>query len=117
MDVWSLAPTRSVRQARHDACVDSSDAAVPPTVALVVDRFGNHNVGIVYGWVFAAHMVGAAVAAWAAGVVRDSVGDYAAAFIAAGWIAIIAGLAAMAIQRPQPTDDAPAAQGAGAAAA
>jgi MFS family permease len=77
-------------------------ATVPPTVALVADRFGQHNVGIVYGWVFAAHMVGAAIAAWVAGIVRDSVGDYAYAFVAAGWIAIIAGFAALAIRRPGP---------------
>jgi predicted MFS family arabinose efflux permease len=75
-------------------------ATVPPTVALVADRFGRHNVGIVYGWVFAAHMFGAAIAAWVAGVVREQVGDYAAAFVAAGWIAIIAGFAALAIRRP-----------------
>jgi len=75
-------------------------ATVPPTVALVADRFGRHNVGIVYGWVFAAHMLGAAIAAWAAGIVRESVGDYAAAFVAAGWIAIVAGFAALAIRRP-----------------
>jgi predicted MFS family arabinose efflux permease len=74
-------------------------ATVPPTVALVADRFGRHNVGIVYGWVFAAHMMGAAIAAWAAGVVREGVGDYAAAFVAAGWIAIIAGFAALGIRR------------------
>jgi sugar phosphate permease len=80
-------------------------ATVPPTVALVADRFGHHNVGIVYGWVFAAHMFGAAIAAWVAGVVRDSVGDYAIAFVAAGWIAIIAGLAAMAIRRKEPAED------------
>jgi MFS family permease len=41
-------------------------ATVPPTVALVADRFGQRNVGIVYGSVFAAHMVGAAIAAWVA---------------------------------------------------
>jgi len=75
-------------------------ATVPPTVALVADRFGSRNVGIVYGWVFAAHMIGAAIAAWVAGVVRESVGDYATAFVAAGWIAIIAGFAAMAIRKP-----------------
>lgn len=75
-------------------------ATVPPTVALVADRFGQRNVGVVYGWVFASHMIGAAIAAWAAGVVRDSVGDYAAAFVAAGWIAIIAGFAALGIKRP-----------------
>jgi predicted MFS family arabinose efflux permease len=77
-------------------------ATVPPTVALVADRFGRHNVGIVYGWVFAAHMFGAAIAAWVAGIVREHVGDYAAAFVAAGWIAIIAGFAALAIRRPSP---------------
>jgi MFS family permease len=80
-------------------------ATVPPTVALAADRFGAHNVGVVYGWVFAAHMLGAAIAAWVAGVVRESVGDYAAAFVAAGWIAIVAGFAALMIRR---TEQAPA---------
>ena len=77
-------------------------ATVPPTVALAADRFGRHNVGVIYGWIFAAHMFGAAVAAWAAGVVRENVGDYAAAFVAAGWIAIIAGFAALGIRRERP---------------
>jgi predicted MFS family arabinose efflux permease len=77
-------------------------ATVPPTVALAADRFGAHNVGIVYGWIFAAHMLGAAIAAWVAGVVRESVGDYAAAFVAAGWIAIVAGFAALMIRRREP---------------
>jgi sugar phosphate permease len=74
-------------------------ATVPPTVALCADAFGRRNVAVVYGWVFAAHMFGAALAAWVAGVVRESVGDYAAAFIAAGWIAIVAGFAALGIGR------------------
>jgi MFS family permease len=76
-------------------------ATVPPTVALVADRFGRRNVGAVYGWVFASHMLGAAIVAWVAGVVREHVGDYAAAFVAAGWIAIIAGFAALAIRKPE----------------
>ena len=77
-------------------------ATVPPTVALCADAFGRRNVGIVYGWVFAAHMFGAAIAAWTAGVVRENVGDYAAAFVAAGWIAIVAGFAALGIRRTRP---------------
>jgi sugar phosphate permease len=77
-------------------------ATVPPTVALCADRFGRRNVGVVYGWVFASHMFGAAIAAWVAGVVRENVGDYAAAFVAAGWIAIIAGFAALAIRKERP---------------
>ncbi|HEX2469477.1 MAG TPA: MFS transporter [Candidatus Limnocylindrales bacterium] len=82
-------------------------ATVPPTVALVADRFGQHNVGVVYGWVFASHMVGAAIAAWVAGIVRENVGDYAVAFVAAGWIAIVAGFAALAIRRTSPDSDIP----------
>ena len=90
-------------------------ATVPPTVALVADAFGRQNVGIVYGWVFAAHQLGAAVAAWVAGVVRENVGEYTVAFIAAGWIAIIAGFAALGIRRHRPaTPAAPVATGAGA---
>src|SRR5262245_23727299 len=77
-------------------------ATVPPTVALCADAFGRRNVGIVYGWVFAAHMFGAAIAAWTAGLVRENVGDYAAAFVAAGWIAIVAGFATLGIRRTRP---------------
>ena len=52
-------------------------------------------------------MVGAAIAAWAAGIVREGVGDYAVAFVAAGWIAIVAGFAALAIRRKGPDADVP----------
>jgi predicted MFS family arabinose efflux permease len=84
-------------------------ATVPPTVALVADTFGRRNVGIVYGWVYFAHMVGAAIAAEVAGLVRDNVGSYALAFFAAGWIAGAAGVAALVIRRNRP-EPAPAAQ-------
>ena len=77
-------------------------ATVPPTVALVADTFGRRNVGIVYGWVYFAHMVGAAIAAEVAGIVRDNVGSYALAFFAAGWIAVAAGVAALVIRRNRP---------------
>lgn len=77
-------------------------ATVPPTVALVADTFGRRNVGPVYGWVYFAHMLGAAIAAVAAGVVRDNAGSYAVAFIAAGWLAMAAGIAALAIRRKVP---------------
>jgi sugar phosphate permease len=76
-------------------------ATVPPTVALIADTFGRRNVGILYGWVYFAHMVGAAIAAEAAGVIRDDVGSYAIAFIAAGWLAVAAGVAALVIRRPR----------------
>ena len=78
-------------------------ATVPPTIALAADTFGRRNVGVVYGWIFAAHQVGAAVAAWAAGLARDSLGDYVLAFYLAGAMAMLAGLMALTIRRsPQP---------------
>jgi len=40
-------------------------ATVPPTVALTADTFGRRNLGVVYGWVFASHQLGAAAAATA----------------------------------------------------
>jgi MFS family permease len=74
-------------------------ATVPPTVALAADRFGRHNVGVVYGWIFAAHMFGAAAAAFLAGLTRDIVGDYAIAILVAGFMAVAAGVVALSIQR------------------
>lgn len=59
-------------------------ATVPPTVALCRQHFGLERSGIVFGWVFASHMVGAGVAASVGGVIRTSTGDYAAAWFAAG---------------------------------
>lgn len=74
-------------------------ATVPPTVSLVADSFGRRNVGTVFGWVFCAHQVGAALAAWIGGVARQMAGDYALAFVAAGVLAVMAGMLALRIQR------------------
>ena len=74
-------------------------ATVPPTVALTADRFGRNNVGVVYGWIFAAHMFGGAMAAVFAGAIRDTFGDYLVAFLVAGSLAIAGGLMALRIRR------------------
>jgi predicted MFS family arabinose efflux permease len=74
-------------------------ATVPPTVALVADRFGRMNVGAVFGWVFFSHQVGAALASYLGGVARDSLGDYTVAFLAAGVLALLAALMASRINR------------------
>ncbi|MEZ4631554.1 MAG: MFS transporter [Deinococcales bacterium] len=74
-------------------------ATVPPTVALAADRFGRANVGVVYGWIFAAHQVGAAVSAWLAGLARDNFGDYVAAFYVAGVMAVLGGVMALIIRQ------------------
>jgi sugar phosphate permease len=78
-------------------------ATVPPTVALVADRFGRANVGAVFGWVFFAHQVGAALASFLGGVTRDSLGDYTAAFLGAGVLAILASLMVLVIRREDAT--------------
>jgi MFS family permease len=77
-------------------------ATVPPTVALTAELFGRESVGIVFGWIFAAHMAGAAVAAWAAGAARTWFGGYGWAFGASGLLCLFAvGLVAQ-IARPAP---------------
>ena len=45
-------------------------ATVPPTVKLTADRFGREKAGLVFGWVFAGHQIGAAFAAYGAGLTR-----------------------------------------------
>jgi hypothetical protein len=59
-------------------------ATVPPTVALTADLFGRQNVGVVYGWIYAAHMLGAAILAQVAAIIRDQAGDYTLAYLTAG---------------------------------
>jgi MFS family permease len=77
-------------------------ATVPPTVALTAEIFGRESVGIVFGWIFAAHMAGAAVAAWGAGAVRTWFGGYGWAFGTSGLLCLFAvGLVAQ-ITRPAP---------------
>jgi MFS family permease len=69
-------------------------ATVPPTVALCREYFGADGP-VVFGWVFASHQVGAAIAATAAGVVRDQLGNYALAWYVAGGLSI--GAAALSL--------------------
>jgi MFS family permease len=76
-------------------------ATVPPTVALTADVFGRHNVGIVYGWIYAAHMLGAAILAQVAAIIRDAAGDYTIAYLTAGWMAVAAGVVVLALRRSQ----------------
>ena len=65
-------------------------ATVPPTIAITAQTFGRANVGVVFGWVFGAHQLGAAVAAWGAGAARTWFGDYQAAFITGGLLSLLA---------------------------
>jgi sugar phosphate permease len=65
-------------------------ATVPPTVKLTGQIFGPQKVGMVFGWVFAAHQLGAATAAYGAGLVRTTTQSYTPAFFLAGAACIVA---------------------------
>ncbi|WP_425604862.1 MFS transporter [Actinomycetospora termitidis] len=73
-------------------------ATVPPTVALCRERFGARGP-IVFGWVFASHQVGSALAAFGAGVVRDTTGSYDGAWWGAGALCAVAAVLSLAITR------------------
>jgi predicted MFS family arabinose efflux permease len=74
-------------------------ATVPPTIALCRQHFGE-NASIVFGWVFASHQIGAALAATGSAMVRDQLGTYNAAWYAAGCLCLIATVLAMMIRAP-----------------
>ena len=65
-------------------------ATVPPTVQLCREAFGLERSGILYGWVFASHMVGAGVAASFSGWIRQTQGDYSIAWFVAAALALAA---------------------------
>jgi len=73
-------------------------ATVPPTMALCRAAFGA-RAPIVFGWVFASHQLGAAAAALAAGLVRDALGSYDAAWYGGAVLCGVAAVASIAIRR------------------
>jgi MFS family permease len=78
-------------------------ATVPPTVRLTAQRFGPERANLVFGWIFAGHQMGAATAAFGAGLSRTVLATYLPAFFAAGALCIVASLITLAISRqPKP---------------
>jgi predicted MFS family arabinose efflux permease len=74
-------------------------ATVPPTVRLTAQTFGRAQAPLVFGWIFTAHQIGAAVAAYGAGVSRDALASYLPAFGAAGVACLLAAMAVIAMRR------------------
>ncbi|WP_047154050.1 MFS transporter [Aneurinibacillus tyrosinisolvens] len=64
-------------------------ATVPPTVRLCSDAFGKQS-GIVFGWIWASHQLGAATAAFGAGILHTWFGSYTFVFIVAGILCVTA---------------------------
>ena len=73
-------------------------ATVPPTVALCRQAFGDRSP-VVFGWIFASHQLGAAIAAWGAGEIRDAFGTYTAAWYAAGALCLLAASLSVGVNR------------------
>ena len=74
-------------------------ATVPPTVNLTAQRFGKASLGTIFGWIFCAHMFGAALAAYAGGYFHDLWGDYTLVFMSAAILGGIAVALSMTIGR------------------
>ncbi len=75
---------------------------MPPTVALCREYYGAAGP-MVFGWVFASHQFGAALAATGAGLVRDRLGEYTMAWYVAGGLALLGAVLSLAIRRKTPT--------------
>jgi MFS family permease len=73
-------------------------ATVPPTLAICREHFGA-DAAVAFGWVFASHQLGAALAATGAGIIRDRAGDYEMAWLAAGALCLLAAVMSIMIGR------------------
>ena len=76
-------------------------ATVPPTIAIATRVFGPKKAPILFGWISASHQVGAASAAFLAGMTRTITGSYFDAFFTAGAVAVVAAFFCLAIGRNQ----------------
>jgi sugar phosphate permease len=72
-------------------------ATVSPTVRLITNTFGREKAGMVYGWVFAAHQLGGAAAAFFGGLLRMNYGGYMEAFMISGALCFLAAIAVLFI--------------------
>jgi MFS family permease len=77
-------------------------ATVPPTVALATRHFGEARAPIIFGWVLTGHQMGAAAAAFGAGLIREQTGSYFLAFTIAGAFGVLAAFAAVGFARKAP---------------
>jgi predicted MFS family arabinose efflux permease len=78
-------------------------ATVPPTVVLCQRTLGERG-GVVYGWVFASHQFGAALAAWGAGAFKAWTGTYRVAFVLTGLMCVVAAFSTQRIREREHFD-------------
>jgi MFS family permease len=79
-------------------------ATVPPSVKLTAQTFGREQAPLLFGWIFAAHQLGAGIMSFAAGMSRDALHSYLPAFFAAGLLCLVAALSLWLLRgRAKPT--------------
>ncbi len=76
-------------------------ATVPPTVRLSADAFGPERANVTFGWIFAAHQIGAACAAFGAGAARTSFSSYLPALYVAGAACLVASALIVTLAPPR----------------
>lgn len=79
-------------------------ATVPPTVKLAGAAFGKERAGMVFGWIFAAHQIGSAIAAYGAGLSRTMLLTYTPALYTAGAACLFAAGVIFLIRKPTKAD-------------
>ena len=75
-------------------------ATGPATFALTNQLFGRRDTPVIISWIFAAHQIGGAFAAFGAGTVRSLTGDYLLAFMTSGLACLLASLLVLRVNRP-----------------
>ena len=76
-------------------------ATVPPTLKLTAEKFGREKTGVVFGWIFAGHQLGAAAIAFTAGYIRTTYLSYLPAFLIAGSLCLLGSFAVLLVVRPK----------------
>lgn len=74
-------------------------ATVPPTLKLATNTFGRLRAPMMFGWIVSGHQLGAGAAAYLGGLVRTHTASYDAAFIASGFLCLVAAAMVLFIGR------------------
>ncbi len=74
-------------------------ATVPPTIGIARQKFGIQKSGIIYGWIFASHQAGSAVAAYGGGLIYNYLDTYTVAFVSAGVFCVLGSLFVVGIKK------------------
>jgi sugar phosphate permease len=75
-------------------------ATVPPTVKLAGSTFGKERAPMIFGWIFAGHQLGGALAAYGGGLSRTVMFSYSPALYTAGAACIVAAFAIFLLRKP-----------------